>query len=76
MALIGNTLSARVLVINKGKATNVAIYCGTERIAAAVLGGKWEPSQAVKEFQRLPHRFKPTEGNLERLKGYATYKAA
>jgi hypothetical protein len=58
--IIGNKLSARVVLM--GKLTNVGIYCGPNRIAAATIGGRWNAAQALGEFKRLPHRFKPSAG--------------
>ena len=58
--IISNKLTSRVLCVGKG--TNVGIYCGPNRIAAATIGGRWTEAQALKEFKRLPHRFKPLPG--------------
>jgi hypothetical protein len=58
--IVANKLSARVVVMGKG--CNVGIYCGPNLIGTGVLGGKWNEVQALREFVRLPHRFKPSKG--------------
>jgi hypothetical protein len=66
MSIIGNKIGVRVIVLSK--ATNVGVWCGPNLIAAATLGGRWTEVAALKEFIRLPNRFKPqgalTQANL------------
>jgi hypothetical protein len=58
--VIGNKIGVRVIVLSK--ATNVGVWCGPNLIAAATLGGRWTEVAAMKEFIRLPNRFKPAPG--------------
>jgi hypothetical protein len=53
------TLSATVVVLAGGKATNVFIKAGPINVAKATLGGKWNEAQALTELKKLPKRFTP-----------------
>lgn len=53
-------LTARVSTLKspKGFGTVVDIRLGTIAVASAIIGGKWNPDQAIGEFKKNPKRFK------------------
>lgn len=67
------TLTARVNTLkgNKGIGTLVDIRLGEIAVATALIGGKWNPEQALGEFKKNPKRFKIANAEVVKAMGIA-----